>query len=169
MLISCIRSICNKGLTSNFGIGPRLQKHSIAAHYSPIFVCSFTYVNKRNNLIVFFYRMYNMYTILLLFFALFVYAQSSYLHIPPPPARPLRFKTREQVANYLRSIKNYYDAFQVKLVRRDTSVYDTHSKIVKTINHEYNHQNGDDNELIDHNFKQLRQDSYAQRREDNEY
>jgi hypothetical protein len=57
--------------------------------------------------------------ILLLFFALVSCAFSSYLDIPPPPERPLRFKTKEQIENYLKAVKDYYDAFKIKLVRRD--------------------------------------------------
>lgn len=57
--------------------------------------------------------------ILLLFVALVSCALSSYLDIPPPPERPLRFKTKEQIENYLKSVKDYYDAFKIKLVRRN--------------------------------------------------
>ena len=59
---------------------------------------------------------------------------SSYLDIPPPPQRPLRFKTREQIENYLRAIKDYYDAFKIKLVRREIPVYDLYSDWNKSTN-----------------------------------
>lgn len=63
--------------------------------------------------------MNNTCVILVLFFALVSCILSSYLDIPPPPERPVRFKTKEQIENYLKAVKDYYDAFKVKLVRRD--------------------------------------------------
>jgi hypothetical protein len=62
--------------------------------------------------------------ILVLFFAFVSCTLSSYLDIPPPPERPLRFKTKEQIENYLKAVKDYYDAFKIKLVRRDHSISD---------------------------------------------
>ena len=31
----------------------------------------------------------------------------------------MRFKTKEQIETYLKAVKDYYDAFKIKLVRRD--------------------------------------------------
>ena len=38
--------------------------------------------------------------------------------------RPLRFKTREQIETYLKAVKDYYDAFKIKLVRRNSPYMD---------------------------------------------
>ena len=58
-------------------------------------------------------------------FALISCMLSSYFHISPPPQRPLRFETREQIEkNYVIAIKDYYDTFKIKLVRREILVYD---------------------------------------------
>ena len=64
------------------------------------------------------FRMNQTCVMLLLFVALVSCAFSSYLDIPPPPERPFRFKTKEQIENYLKAVKDYYDAFKIKLVRR---------------------------------------------------
>ncbi len=72
--------------------------------------------------------------ILVLFFAFVSCTLSSYLDIPPPPERPLRFKTKEQIENYLKSVKDYYDAFKIKLVRRDHSISDLDSNLDRTTN-----------------------------------
>lgn len=63
--------------------------------------------------------MNNTCVILVLFFAFVSCILSSYLDIPPPPSRPMRFKTKEQIETYLKSVKDYYDAFKIKLVRRE--------------------------------------------------
>lgn len=60
--------------------------------------------------------------ILVLFFAFVSCTLSSYLDIPPPPERPIRFKTKEQIETYLKSVKDYYDAFKIKLVRRNEDI-----------------------------------------------
>jgi hypothetical protein len=70
------------------------------------------------------FRMNNTCVILVLFFAFVSCTLSSYLDIPPPPERPMRFKTKEQIENYLKSVKDYYDAFKIKLVRRENSLSD---------------------------------------------
>ncbi len=62
--------------------------------------------------------------ILVLFFAFVSCTLSSYLDIPPPPERPIRFKTKEQIENYLKAVKDYYDAFKIKLVRRENFISD---------------------------------------------
>ena len=62
--------------------------------------------------------------ILLLFVTLATCALSSYLDIPPPPERPARFKTKEQIETYLKAVKDYYDAFKIKLVRRENFLQD---------------------------------------------
>ena len=31
----------------------------------------------------------------------------------------MRFKTKEQIETYLKAVKDYYDAFKIKLVRRE--------------------------------------------------
>ena len=62
--------------------------------------------------------------ILVLFFAFVSCTLSSYLDIPAPPERPIRFKTKEQIENYLKAVKDYYDAFKVKLVRREKAIFD---------------------------------------------
>ncbi|CAF0924095.1 unnamed protein product [Rotaria sordida] len=61
---------------------------------------------------------------------------SSYLDIPPPPERPLRFKTKEQIEHYLKAVKDYYDAFKIKLVRRQDAFNDVYSNMDKSINDE---------------------------------
>jgi hypothetical protein len=63
--------------------------------------------------------MNNTCVILALFLAIVSCTLSSYLDIPPPPERPMRFKTKEQIETYLKAVKDYYDAFKIKLVRRD--------------------------------------------------
>lgn len=65
------------------------------------------------------FRMNNTCVILVLFLAIVSCTLSSYLDIPPPPERPMRFKTKEQIETYLKAVKDYYDAFKIKLVRRD--------------------------------------------------
>ncbi|CAF2565038.1 unnamed protein product [Rotaria sp. Silwood2] len=104
--------------------------------------------------------------IFLLFVALVSCALSSYLDIPPPPERPLRFKTREQIENYLKAIKDYYDAFKIKLVRRDSSLYDIYSQLDKSNNDDNNNNDEDDNDDFDLNyyFKELPRNSYIRRR-----
>ncbi len=62
--------------------------------------------------------------VLVLFFAFVSCTLSSYLDIPPPPERPHRFKTKEQIENYLKAVKDYYDAFKIKLVRRENYLSD---------------------------------------------
>lgn len=62
--------------------------------------------------------------ILLLFVTFTTCALSSYLDIPPPPERPARFKTKEQIETYLKAVKDYYDAFKIKLVRREDFLQD---------------------------------------------
>lgn len=63
--------------------------------------------------------MNNTCVILLLLLAFVSCTISSYLDIPPPPERPTRFKTKEQIEQYLKAVKDYYDAFKIKLVRRE--------------------------------------------------
>ncbi|CAF0996287.1 unnamed protein product [Adineta ricciae] len=82
--------------------------------------------------------MNNTCVILVLLFALVSCILSSYLDIPPPPERPIRFKTKEQIESYLKAVKDYYDAFKVKLVRRDDSpldVYNEWNKFTNTVDH----------------------------------
>lgn len=67
--------------------------------------------------------------IILLFVTLVTSALSSYLEIPPPPERPSRFKTKEQIETYLKAVKDYYDAFKIKLVRREDFLQDFDSTI----------------------------------------
>ncbi|CAF3502660.1 unnamed protein product [Rotaria sp. Silwood1] len=80
--------------------------------------------------------MNNTCTILIIFFALASCMLSSYLDIPPPPERPLRFKTKEQIEQYLKAVKDYYDAFKIKLVRRQNAYDDLYSNLDKSINDE---------------------------------
>ncbi|CAF2512627.1 unnamed protein product [Rotaria sp. Silwood2] len=80
--------------------------------------------------------MSNTFTILVIFFALASCMLSSYLDIPPPPERPLRFKTKEQIEQYLKAVKDYYDAFKIKLVRRQNTFNDFYSNLDKSINDE---------------------------------
>ncbi|CAM4779391.1 unnamed protein product [Rotaria magnacalcarata] len=105
-------------------------------------------------------RMNNICIIFLLFVALVSCALSSYLDIPPPPERPLRFKTREQIETYLKAIKDYYDAFKIKLVRRDTANYDGISSPDKQDN------DADENEGYEFNYyiKAVPKDPYFRRR-----
>jgi len=67
--------------------------------------------------------------ILVIFIVLASSALSSYLDIPPPPERPLRFKTKEQIESYLKAVKDYYDAFKIKLVRRGNFLDDYYSSL----------------------------------------
>ncbi len=89
--------------------------------------------------------MNNTCVILLLFFAFASCTLSSYLDIPPPPERPMRFKTKEQIENYLKSVKDYYDAFKIKLVRRENSISDFYTNLDKRTNDDDNN-NEDSNE-----------------------
>ncbi|CAF2975124.1 unnamed protein product [Rotaria socialis] len=84
-------------------------------------------------LMTFLKRMNNTCIILFLFFALASCILSSYLDIPPPPERPSRFKTKEQIANYLKAVKDYYDAFRVKLVRRESELDDLYTTLEKSL------------------------------------
>ncbi len=99
--------------------------------------------------------------ILLLFIVLVSCALSSYLDIPPPPERPLRFKTKEQIETYLKAVKDYYDAFKIKLVRRENSFHDFYSLLNKPTNDDSN--NDDDYQGIDY-INQLPRNSYSRRR-----
>ncbi|CAF0973618.1 unnamed protein product [Didymodactylos carnosus] len=56
-------------------------------------------------------------------------AIASYLDIPDPPQRPIRFKTRKQIEDYLKAVKDYYAAFKIKLVRRSHFLPDYYSNI----------------------------------------
>ncbi|CAM4747434.1 unnamed protein product [Rotaria magnacalcarata] len=82
-------------------------------------------------LMTFLKRMNNTCVILFVFFALASCILSSYLDIPPPPERPSRFKTKEQIENYLKAVKDYYDAFKVKLVRRENELDDLYTTLEK--------------------------------------
>ncbi|CAF0791775.1 unnamed protein product [Rotaria sp. Silwood1] len=108
--------------------------------------------------------MNNTCVVFLLFVALVSCALSSYLDIPPPPERPIRFKTREQIENYLKAIKDYYDAFKIKLVRRDSPLYDIYSQLDKSNNDD--NYDEDDNDGLDLNYyiKELPRNSYIRRR-----
>ena len=78
--------------------------------------------------------------ILVLVFALVSCTLSSYLDIPAPPERPMRFKTKEQIETYLKAVKDYYDAFKVKLVRRDSNIYDQDFNIDRLNNDDLSEQ-----------------------------
>ena len=80
------------------------------------------------------------YVIIVLIFAFISCTLSSFLDIPPPPERPLRFKTKEQIENYLKSIKAYYDAFKIKLVRRENMFSNQNSNLNRLTNEELNDQ-----------------------------
>ncbi|UJR30666.1 hypothetical protein I4U23_018190 [Adineta vaga] len=82
---------------------------------------------------------------LVLFCALVSCILSSYLDIPPPPERPLRFKTKEQIENYLKAVKDYYDAFKVKLVRREDLPTDLYSDLNK-LSHDDDDDDNNNNE-----------------------
>jgi hypothetical protein len=102
--------------------------------------------------------------ILLLFVALVSCALSSYLDIPPPPERPLRFKTKEQIETYLKAVKDYYDAFKIKLVRRQNSLRDFYSPLDRMTNDDSN----DDDDIDDDYGKspyvnQIPRNSYLRR------
>jgi hypothetical protein len=99
--------------------------------------------------------------ILLLFVGLATCVLSSYLDIPPPPERPLRFKTKEQIETYLKAVKDYYDAFKIKLVRRENSLHDFYSLLNKPTNDDSN--NDDDYQGIDY-INQLPRNSHSRRR-----
>ncbi len=80
--------------------------------------------------------MTNTCVILVLFVAFVSCTLSSYLDIPPPPERPFRFKTKEQIENYLKAVKDYYDAFKIKLVRRQNSISDLYTNIDRSTNYD---------------------------------
>ena len=94
----------------------------------------------------------NICIILLLLVALLSCAFSSYLDIPPPPERPLRFKTKEQIETYLKAVKDYYDAFKIKLVRRESLFNDADSnQLDRSVPRDEKHTNAaDDYEQIYH-------------------
>ena len=94
---------------------------------------------------------------LLVFTALVSCALSSYLEIPPPPERPARFKTKEQIETYLKAVKDYYDAFKIKLVRRENSLHDLYAFIDKASN------NDEEDETLD-SADQSTRNSYNRRR-----
>ena len=102
---------------------------------------------------------------ILLFVALVTCAFSSYLDIPPPPERPLRFKTKEQIENYLKAVKDYYDAFKIKLVRRENSLHDVFLQLDKPTNDDSNDDDDDDDEYQRIYYSnQLPRNSFTQRR-----
>lgn len=84
--------------------------------------------------------MTNTCVILVLFVAFVSCTLSSYLDIPPPPERPFRFKTKEQIENYLKAVKDYYDAFKVKLVRREHPIFDHYSTMDQLTDDDLNEQ-----------------------------
>jgi hypothetical protein len=102
--------------------------------------------------------------ILLLFIVLVSCALSSYLDIPPPPERPLRFKTKEQIETYLKAVKDYYDAFKIKLVRRENSLQDFYSLLNKPIDDYSNNDDDDDNYPAIYSFNQSPRNSHIRRR-----
>jgi hypothetical protein len=108
--------------------------------------------------------MNNTCVILLLFGALAACVFSSYLDIPPPPERPLRFKTKEQIENYLKAVKDYYDAFKIKLVRRENPLNNDYSKIEKATNDDDSNDDDDDDYEPTYYFNQIPQNSYIRRR-----
>ncbi|UJR15919.1 hypothetical protein I4U23_002840 [Adineta vaga] len=104
--------------------------------------------------------------ILLLFIAFVSCALSSYLDIPPPPERPLRFKTKEQIETYLKAVKDYYDAFKIKLVRRENSL-DTYSHMNQLSADDSNGMDDDDDDEQQQTIYYLNQlpaNSYFRRR-----
>merc|ERR1711939_203890 len=112
--------------------------------------------------VIFFFRMNNTCIILLLFIALVSCALSSYLDIPPPPERPLRFKTKEQIETYLKAVKDYYDAFKIKLVRRDNDIYSHLNKL--TTDDSNGMDDYDDEQQTVYYLNQLPSKSYFRRR-----
>ena len=97
--------------------------------------------------------------ILLIFVALVSCALSSYLEIPPPPQRPARFKTKEQIETYLKAVKDYYDAFKIKLVRRENSLEDFYAYLDKPSND----QEIEEDETLD-SLNQSPRNPYSHRR-----
>lgn len=89
----------------------------------------------------------------MLFVALVCSAFSSYLDIPPPPERPLRFKTKEQIENYLKAVKDYYDAFKIKLVRRNEPFNDL--SLQHLIN-QINNEEPEEDDLMGHAYPRRR-------------
>ncbi|CAF1682451.1 unnamed protein product [Adineta ricciae] len=102
--------------------------------------------------------------ILLLFIALVSCALSSYLDIPPPPERPLRFKTKEQIETYLKAVKDYYDAFKIKLVRRDNSIHDIYSHLNKLTTDDSNGMDDTEDRQTIYYLDQSPVNSYFRRR-----
>jgi len=111
-----------------------------------------------------YFRMNNTCIILLLFVGLVTCVLSSYLDIPPPPERPLRFKTKEQIETYLKAVKDYYDAFKIKLVRRENSFHDFYSLLNKPTNDDSNNDADDDDHQGIYYINQLPRNSYRRRR-----
>ncbi|CAF0827110.1 unnamed protein product [Adineta steineri] len=101
---------------------------------------------------------------ILLFVALVSCALSSYLDIPPPPERPARFKTKEQIETYLKAVKDYYDAFKIKLVRRENSYHDYYSHLDKLPNEDSNGIDDDGEDETSYYFNQSPLNSLIQRR-----
>jgi len=91
-------------------------------------------------------RMSNTCVLLLLLVSFVTCIFSSYLDIPSPPRRPDRFKTREQIEDYLKAVKDYYDAFKIKLVRRQDALTDLYTSL--NVDNENNQQDEDENQLL---------------------
>ncbi|CAF1652333.1 unnamed protein product, partial [Didymodactylos carnosus] len=83
------------------------------------------------------------YSQIFIIFTILTCALASYLDIPKPPQRPQRFKTRQQIVDYLKAVKDYYDAFKIKLVRREdilSKLYSNLENSDKIINNKDNQQ-----------------------------
>ncbi len=113
--------------------------------------------------------MNNTCVILVLVFAFVSCTLSSYLDIPAPPERPIRFKTKEQIETYLKAVKDYYDAFKVKLVRRENAMLDYDSNLARLTQDDLNDESDllkklyyiyydQENQPIRNSFRQRRQE-----------
>jgi len=57
----------------------------------------------------------------------------------------MRFKTKEQIEQYLKAVKDYYDAFKIKLVRRQDSLDELYNSGSNKYDDDNNNNNNNNN------------------------
>ncbi|CAF1430551.1 unnamed protein product [Adineta ricciae] len=77
------------------------------------------------------------------------YAVSSFTDVPPPPKRPERFHSREELKRYLQEVHEYYaiigrPRFGRALMKRYIDPLDTHLLYIPNRSHEYSCHSGYD-------------------------